>query len=195
MENKTFPIIQEITNEAQASSIKPLTSSKMSEPFFKLNIDFFEYGESNEVDKVELKDNQSKLDLFIRLSEKGFKFMIEPKNNRRTGEAYFWITATKQGEDREVFSLRVNDGILNAVVTILKGISTDISDINANELEDFNNRISNFEYVLFINEKAQGRTMRKTYTTNGQMYSSPYKRGMIIYKPYLNPELKAYVNA
>lgn len=195
MNNNHFSADNQPFNEAKASSINPLTSSKISEPFFKLDIDFCEFGKTNEVDEVKLRDNQSKLDLFISLSKKGFRFMVQPRNNRKTDEAYLWIIATKQGEDREEFSLYVNDEILNVVVPTLRGKTVDISEINVNDLGDFNSRITNLEYVMFINEKAQGRIMKKTYTTNGQIYSSPYKRGMIIYKPYLNPELKAYVNA
>lgn len=172
--------------------------SKVTEPFFKLDIDFFGYGkinDANEVDEVKSRDNQLSLDLLSSLSTKGYKIMAQPKNNRKTGEAYLWITATKQGEDREEFALYVNDEILNVFVAILIGKTVDVSKIDANDLDDFNNRITNFEFVLFVSEKAQGKTMKKTYTTNGQMYSSYYKKGLIIYKPYLNPELKAYVNA
>lgn len=179
------------TNNNQVSvneSINVLNNSKMNETFFKLNIDF------NGVERPESKDNQPALDLLHSLSAKGYYFMMQPKNNRK-GEAYLWIIATKQGEDREEFALYTNDEVLNVVVTILTGKIVDISNVNANDLDDFNNQISNFEYILFINEKSQGRTMKKTYTTNGQMFSSYYKRGVIIYKPYLNPELKAHLNA
>ncbi|MCD7901691.1 MAG: hypothetical protein LUH22_18090 [Bacteroides sp.] len=162
-------------------------NSKMEETIFKLNIDF------NGVMEPEVRNNQPALELFSNLSTKGYYFMMQPKNNRK-GEAYLWITATKQGEDREEFALYVNDEILNVVVDILKGKVADISRINANNLADFNNRITNIEYVLFVNEKSQGRTMKKTYTTNGQTFSSYYKRGLIMYRPYLNRELKAYIN-
>lgn len=165
--------------------------SMLNESIFKLNIDFNGVAKTNETVK---RDNQPALDLLFNLSTKSYYFMIQPKNNRK-GEAYLWITATKQGEDREEFALYMNDEILSSVVAILTGKSVDISEVVANDLEDFNKRITNFEYVLFTAEKSQGRTMKKTYTTNGQTFSSYYKRGIIIYKPYLNPELKAYLNA
>lgn len=177
--------------EKTNQSINVSNNSEMKEPIFKLNIDFNGVSETNE---VAVRDNQPTLELIFKLASNGYYFMMQPKNNRR-GEAYMWITATKQGEDREEFALYMNDEILNMVVGILTGKSIDISEINPNELEDFNNRISNFEYVLFTAEKAQGRTMKKTYTTNGQTFSSYYKRGLIMYRPYLNPELKAYLNA
>lgn len=192
METKNLSTVLESENGVQSPSINSLNKLPMTESIFKLNIDFNGVSETNE---AVTRDNQPALELITKLASNGYYFLIEPKNNRSTGEAYFWITATKQGEDREVFSLRVNNEILNVIVTILRGKTIDISEIDANNLEDFNKQIINFEYVMFINEKAQGRTMRKTYTTNGQMFSSPYKRGMIIYKPYLNPELKAYLNA
>lgn len=176
---------QVIVNE----SANVLNNSNMPETIFKLNIDF------NGTSKtIVYRNNQPILELIAKLANKGYYFMVQPKNNRK-GEAYLWVTATKQGEDREEFALYINDEVLNEVVTILTGKSADISNVNANDLEDFNKRVSNFEYVLFTAEKAQGRTMKKTYTTNGQMFSSYYKRGVIIYKPYLNPELKAYLNA
>ena len=140
------------------------------------------------------KSNQPALDILLALSTKGYYFVAQPKNNRN-GEAYLWITATKQGEDREEFALYVNDDVLNVLVSILTGKTANTSKINADDLVKFNERITNFEYVLFVTEKAQGRTMKKTYTTNGQVFSSYYKRGVISYKPYLNPELKAYLNA
>ena len=82
-----------------------------------------------------------------------------------------------------------------SATVILTGKIANILGINADNLEDFNKRIQNFEYVLFTAEKAQGRTMNKTYTTNGQRFSSYYKKGVIIYMPYLNPELKAHLIA
>lgn len=171
------------------ASINLTNNSNMTESIFKLNIDF---NGTSEI--VESRDNQPAFGIFHNLSKKGYYFMMQPKNNRK-GEAYLWITATKQGEDREEFALYVNDEVLNMVVAILTGKSVDISKIDANKLDDFNSRITNFEYVLFTAEKAQGRTMKKTHTTNGQTFSSYYKRGVIIYRPYLNPEFKAYINA
>jgi len=89
----------------------------------------------------------------------------------------------------------VNDEILNVIVAILLGKTANISTVDADNLDNFNQRIKNFEFVLFTTEKAQGRTMKKTYSTTGQTFSSYYKRGVITYKPYLNPELKAHLNA
>jgi hypothetical protein len=160
----------------------------MKETTFKLNIDF------NSVEEMEAMSNQPALERIQELATNGYYLVMQPKTSRRN-EAYMWIKATKQGEDREEFALYVNDGILNVIVAALTGKTINLSGINANDLNNFNERIQNFEYVLFTTEKAQGRTMKKTYTTTGQTFSSYYKRGVITYKPYLNPELKAYLNA
>ena len=178
--------VNESANEVNNS----LNNSTMK-PIFKLNIDF--NGVVNAENSVKMS-NQPALERFIDLAANGYYLMLQPKN-KRTGEAYLWVTATKQGEDREEFSLYVNEEILNVVGKILVGKIIETSEINADNLDEFNNRISNFEYVLFMTERAQGRTMKKTYTTNGQKFSSYYKKGIITYKPYLNPELKAHVNA
>ena len=178
--------VNESANEVNNS----LNNSKM-EQIFKLNIDF--NGVVNAENSVRMS-NQPALERFIDLAANGYYLMLQPKN-KRTREAYLWVTATKQGEDRVEFSLYINEEILNVVVSILVGKIIGISEINADDLEEFNSRITNFEYTLFIAERAQGRTMKKTYTTNGQKFSSYYKRGVIIYMPYLNPELKAYLNA
>jgi hypothetical protein len=160
----------------------------METPSFKLNINF------SGVEETAAMSNQPALERIYELATNGYYLVMQPKTSRR-GEAYLWIKATKQGEDREEFALYVNDEILNVAVAILTGKTTKISGINADSLEDFNKRIQNFEYVLFMAEKAQGRTMKKTYTTTGQTFSSYYKHGVITYKPYLNPELKEYLNA
>lgn len=145
-------------------------------------------------DQMEAPSNEPAFNRTYELSAKGFYLTAQPKNSRR-GEAYLWIVATKQGEDREEFALYVNNEVLTAFMSILVGKTVDISNVNANDLSNFNENVSNLEYELFIAEKAQGRTMKKTYTTNGQVFSSYYKRGVIVYRPYLNPELKAYLNA
>jgi hypothetical protein len=165
-----------------------LNNFTMNKTIFKLNVYF------NEVQESQKMSNQPSLERLAELASKGYYFVLQPKT-KRTGEAYFWVTATKQGEDREEFSLYVNEKILSVIVAILFGKSINVSEINADDLEEFNNQLSNFEYELFVSEKSQGRTMKKTYTTNGQVFSSYYKRGVIMYKPYLNPELKAYINA
>ena len=155
---------------------------------FKLNIDF------NGVEESEVISNRPALERICELATNGYYLVIQPRTSRNN-EAYMWVRATKRGEDREEFSLYVNDEILNVVVAILLGKTVNISGINADDLNDFNQRIKNFEFVLFITEKGQGRTMNKTYSPTGQTFSSFYKNGIIVYKPYLNPELKAYINA
>ena len=189
METKKATTAIENLNEAKtASSINPLKISAMESTNFSLNINF------DSVEEPEAISNRPALERIHALSTNGYYLVMQPKTSRRN-EAYLWIKATKQGEDREEFSLYVNDEILNAVIAVLFGKTANISEINADELDNFNKRIPNFEYALYITEKAQGRTMKKTYSTTGQTFSSYYKRGVITYKPYLNPELKAYLNA
>ena len=156
---------------------------------FKLNFDL------SQIETLEAGKNQSAWDRFAKLAKGEYYFTIQPKTNRY-GESYAWITATKRGEDREEFSLHINNDVLGCIASVLSGEVTNISDINADEnLEAFNAEVANFELALYEAERAQGKTMKMTHTTTGQTYASYYKRGVIIYKPYLNPELKAYVNA
>ena len=200
-------------NEVQTSSINPLNISVMeiknSTPAIEnlnevqttsstnlLNISAMEYLNINfdSAEEPEEISNRPALARIHELAANGYYLVMQPKTSRRN-EAYLWVKATKQGEDREEFALYVNNEILNAVIAVLIGKTVNISGINADDLDKFNQRIKNFEYVLFTTEKAQGRTMKKTYSTTGQTFSSYYKRGVITYKPYLNPELKAYLNA
>lgn len=146
------------------------------------------------VEEMEKVSNRPSLEMFSKLFASGYYFTIQPKTSRN-GEAYLWITATKQGEDREEFSLYVNEGILNYVISILAGHISDTSQINADDLDSFTEKVKNLELDLYMAEKAQGKTMKKTYTASGQTITSYYKKGVIVYKPYRNPELKAYLNA
>ncbi|NDW09423.1 hypothetical protein [Dysgonomonas sp. 520] len=155
---------------------------------FVLNIDLSKAEESERL------SNQSSLERFSKLSANGYKFFLEPKNNRK-GEAYLWIIATKKGEDREVFSLYVNEQILNYVIIILTGRNSDISCIDADNLNSFNEVVKNFELELYMAERTQGKTMKNTHTTTVMTITSHYKNGVIVYRPYKNPELKAYLNA
>lgn len=156
---------------------------------FVLNIDL------SKVEESEVLSNKPSLEKLANLFSKGYYLTMQPRNNRNTGEAYLWIIATKQAEDREAFSLRVNQEILNYVITILTGRDSDISKVDADNLDSFNEVVKNFELELYMAEKAQGKTMKNTYTTSGMTVTSYYKRGVIVYKPYRNPELKMYLNA
>jgi len=187
MKTKDLTTANESANGVQASIINPLNISAM-ESNFTLDINF------NSDEQSEAVSNRPALERVFELATNGYYLVMQPKTSRRN-EAYMWIKATKQGEDREEFALYVNDEILNVVIAVLIGKTANISGINADELNDFNQRIANFEYALYMTEKAQGRTMKKTYTTTGQTFSSYYKKGVITYKPYLNPELKAHLNA
>ena len=171
-------------NGVQTPSTNPFNFTEM----FKLEINF------NAAEETAAISNRPALERICELATNGYYFVMQPKNSRK-GTAYMWIKATKQGEDREEFALYINEEVLNVIVAILTGKNINILGINADNLEDFNKRFPNFEYVLFTAEKAQGRTMKKTYTTTGQTFSSYYKRGVITYKPYLNPELKAHIIA
>ena len=188
MKKIDFSSSVEFINGVTTPSTNSVNSSEMNETVFKLNIDF------TGAEETEAISNQPALERIYKLANNGYYLFLQPKNSKRGG-AYLWVKATKQGEDRIAFSLYVNDEILSVVVAILNGKPVNISGINADDLNDFNQRIKNFEFVLFTAEKAQGRTMEVTYTTNGQIYASYYKRGVISYKPYCNPELKAYLNA
>jgi len=155
---------------------------------FVLNIDL------SKVEESEVLSNKPSLERLTILFSKGYYLAMQPKVSQK-GEAYLWIIATKQAEDREEFSLRVNEEVLNYVITILTGRDSDISKIDADNLNSFNEVVKNFELDLYKAEKAQGKTMKNTYTTSGMTVTSYYKRGVIVYKPYRNPELKAYLNA
>jgi hypothetical protein len=184
MEKKNFPTVTETINGVETPSINTFNIPKM----LNLEIDLHGAKESAAM------NNLPALEMLHGLAAKDYYFITQPKTSK-SGKAYLWIKATKQGEDREEFALYVNDEILKTVVAILFGKPANISGIDANNLDDFNQRIKNFEFELFMAEKAQGRTMKKTHTTTGQTFSSYYKQGVITYKPYLNPELKAYLIA
>jgi hypothetical protein len=157
-------------------------------PVFKLNFDL------SGVDSTATMSNQLALERTAQLANNGYYFTMQPKTSRN-GESYMWIIATKRGEDREEFSLRANNEVLGIIIAVLVGKSINISGINADDLTDFNKNVKNFELELYMNEKEQGRTMKRTYSPTGQTLSSYYKKGVIVYKPYLNPEFKAYINA
>ena len=162
---------------------------KTSEVFnFNLKIDL------SGVEEMEKVSNRPSLEMVNKLFVNGYYFTIQPRTSRN-GDPYLWIIATKQGEDREEFSLRVNEVILNFIIATLTGHISDASQINADDLDSFTEKVKNLELDLYMAEKAQGKTMKKTHTTSGQTITSYYKKGVIVYKPYRNPELKAYLNA
>ena len=162
---------------------------KTSEVFnFNLKIDL------SGVEEMEKVSNRPSLEMVNKLFVNGYYFTIQPRTSRN-GDPYLWIIATKKGEDREEFSLYVNEPILNYIISILTEHPFDASKIEADDLEFFTEKVKNLELDLYMAEKAQGKTMKKTSTTSGQTITSYYKRGVIVYKPYRNPELKAYLNA
>lgn len=170
------------TSESVSTSV-----SKEEKAMFTLNIS----QEKNQ--ELEKEKNQIALELFDKLSKNGYYMYLQPRISKN-GEAYIWVGATKKDEDREEFSLYVNEKILDVIISVLVDRSYSITDINANDLESFNEKVNVFELELYLAEKAQGKTMKKTHTTYGLTISSFYKKGVIIYRPYSNPEFKAYLN-
>ena len=160
-------------------------------PPFRLSINFGD----DAIDKShQTLSNATAFERFMSLAKNGYYFTIQPKTSRN-GDSYLWIIASKQGEDREEFSLRVNNEILNAVFAVLTGKSINISGIDPDNVDTFNANVQNFELSLYKAEKAAGRTMKKTHSVTGQTIASYYKNGVMVYKPYLNPEFKAYLFA
>jgi len=184
MKNIIFSTGAENTNES---------SAKMTERITKGLMEYFNLDKVQEIEEVGEIDNLPSLKLLDELAQKGYKFTVQPKTSRN-GICYFWIYATLKGEDREEFSLYVNNEILPIFLAILLGQQVDISGINANDLDTFNAEVQNFELEMYKAERAQGKSMRKTHTVTGQTFSSSYPKGVIVYKPYLNPELKKFIN-
>ena len=171
-------------------STPDLTGEKAEHtPMFRLSINFGD--ETNEASRQAVS-NAAALERFVKLAQNGYYFTFLPKTSRY-GEAYFWAIATKRGEDREEFSLRVNSEILNEVFAALTGKDICVSAIDADALEDFNSKVQNFELELYRAEKDAGRTMKKSYSVTGQTFSSFYKNGVVVYKPYLNPAFKEFL--
>lgn len=158
---------------------------------FKLNLDL-DLSQANESAEA---DNSIALERCDELFNQGYYLIMQPKT-RKNGVAYFWITATKKGEDRKEFSVMVNQLSTNYIIHRLLGVDyIKVSKEEANDLDSFNEQVSNFELALYQAERAQGKTMKRTYTQRTQILSSYYKNGVIVYKPHLNPELQKHINA
>ncbi|MDR2994439.1 MAG: hypothetical protein LBV11_11580 [Bacillus cereus] len=163
----------------------------MDENPFKLNLTL----NLSQIETSTDVDNKPSLTKFTELQSKGYYFFVQPKTSKM-GEPYFWIIATKKGEDREEFSLKVNDAIVDYVIFSLMGVAYDIYSLETYDIGfSWWETTSNFEMELYKAEKAEGKTMKKSYSSANLTISSYYKNGVIVYKPYNNPEFKAYLNA
>lgn len=140
-------------------------------------------------------DNAAAFVMLKDLTAKGYYIIVHPTTSD-SGEPMFDILAVKKGEDRVHFSLMANEDIANYIVALLLGVDYDDSTINANDLDSFKNNIINFELDMYKAEKERGKVMKKDYSNYGLKIQSKYlSRGVIVYEPYNNPELKAYINA
>lgn len=128
--------------------------------------------------------NQIAFEKFCELSQKGYYICVELKSRLRD-QASFWITATKENEEREEFQLFLNQEILDLVQNYLEsGKLGDVSKINPSDLESFNEKSIDFKLELFQAEKRKGKKIVRSCTTFGKLASINYKQGVIIFHPY-----------
>jgi len=138
--------------------------------------------------------NKTSFNMFCENAQKGNYLTLLPKTSKK-GEAYFWVTAIEKGNGTSEFKLAVNQPILDAVMTyIFGGKLTNVDVINPDEdLDTFSKEWSNFALELHKAELSKGKTMNRTFLTKGLKISSFYKKGVIVYEPNKNLELKTYI--
>ena len=129
-------------------------------------------------------NNQLAFERFCEFSQKGYSICVELKSKIRE-KACFWITATKENEETEEICLFLNQGILNLVMNYLEsGKLGDTSKINPNDLESFNERVTEFKKELFQTERRKGKEIAWSYNILEKLASIHYKQGVIIFHPY-----------
>lgn len=136
--------------------------------------------------------NQIAFEKFCELSQKGYYICVELKSRLRD-QASFWITATKENEEREEIQLFLNEEILDLVLNYLEsGKLGDISKINPSDLESFNEKSLDFKLELFQAEKGKGKKVVRSCSIFEKLASINYKHGIIIFHPY--PFFRDYTN-
>lgn len=134
--------------------------------------------------EVNTANNQFAFEKFCDLAQKGYYICVELKSKLRD-KASFWITATKENEEREEIQLFLNQEILDLVLNYLEsGELKDISKINPCDLASFNEREIDFKRELFQTEKGKGKKVIWSYAVLEKFASIYYKQGVMIFHPY-----------
>jgi len=152
--------------------------------FSSVNKSASEVQSSNEMRVI---NNQLAFGRFCELCKRGYYIHVELKSKKRD-KASFWITACQANEKTEEIRLFVNQEIVNMVINYLTYRQLgDISKINPNDLDSFNEKVSDFKRELFQIEKAKGKKATWSYTAIEKNILFNYNQGVIIFKPYPYP--------
>lgn len=134
--------------------------------------------------EVNTTSNQFAFERFCEFCKQEYYISVELKSKLRD-KASFWITATKENEEREEIQLFLNQEILDLVLNYLEsGELKDISKINPCDLESFNERNIEFKKELFQTEKGKGKEVMWSYAMFEKLASINYKQGIMIFHPY-----------
>lgn len=133
---------------------------------------------------VNAVNNQLAFEQFCKLSQKGYYMHVELKS-KFNDRPSFWITAITEDGETEEIRLFLNQEILDLVLNYLEsGILGDISEINPNDLDSFDEKDIDFKRELFQAEKNKGKKVTWSYTIFSRLASISYKQGLMIIHPY-----------
>lgn len=134
--------------------------------------------------EVNTTKNQLAFDNFCKLAQEEYYISVHLDSKIRD-EVSFWITATKENQEKEEIQLFLNQEILELVLNYLEsGKLENISKINPCDLEFFNDRNLEFKKELFQTEKKKGKTVVWSYNLFEKLASIHYTQGVIIFHPY-----------
>ena len=141
---------------------------------------------SNEV------NNQFAFERFCEFCKQGYLIQVQLKS-KKIDNASFHISVIKENDEREEIRLFLNQGILDLVMNYLEsGKLGDVSRINPNDLESFNQRGVEFKTELFKAERAKGKEAVWSYVLLGKLVSINYNHGAITFHPYPYSSKESY---
>jgi len=151
------------------------------------------HGSRNVRREIERISNKKDFERLLKLCIAKYYLRINLHRHTVTDEIYLWIFGVKAKSPSFNLKLKINDEILNIVMGyIATGELVDVSGIDADNLETFNKRISNFPLELYKGEVAKGQ--RKIRHISNTTYSK-YDYGMIIYDTINNEELRDFIDS
>lgn len=140
-------------------------------------------------------NNQTSFERFCKFCEDQSYIQIDIKSPKNE-DASFYITVTKENEEREEMRLFLNQEVLGLVMNYLEfGKLENTSKINANDLESFNERGADFKTELFHAERTRGKEVVWSYTLLGKLVSIYYNYGIIVFHPYAASKTTPVSNA
>jgi hypothetical protein len=159
-----------------------------------LNLNYsVSHGNRNVRRELQKFSNKGNFERFIKLCLAKYYFRIYPYKHQVTGEIYLWIFAVKAKSQSFDFKLKLNADILNVIMGyIATGELADIATITPDDLDTFNQQVSNFSLQLFQAEVAKGQ--KKIRHVSNKTYSK-YDYGMIIYDTENNNELRDFIDS